>query len=84
MTRVVWSGQVDGLAKLTEVLSRYGERNTVYIEITDTGLCHIDYAEETVEIHHDGYLDGYPLAMLGKNAFPALVVVVGIGPRYRG
>lgn len=77
MTKVLWWGTVSNLKEILGTMRQFGDRSTTYIEITDMGLCYIDYAEETVEIHHDGYPDGYPLTSLGKDAFPTLMVVTG-------
>lgn len=74
---VVWSGTVASVEELGKVVDKYGERNTVYVDIEDQGLCFIDWMQEVIEIS-TGYCDAeVPITDLEDDAFPTLVVVTG-------
>lgn len=75
---VVWSGQVGNRRELLDVVNRYGERNSVYVDLTDMGLCYIDWAEELIEMFGRGEFDAHPLTSIAEDTFPTLVVVTGL------
>lgn len=77
MTRVVWWGTVSTMTELLGTMRQFADRNTVYIELPDMGLCYIDCDEEVIEMFGRGEYDVHPITSLGKDAFPTLVVVTG-------
>lgn len=75
---VVWSGQVGNRRELLDIVNRYGERNSVYVDLVDMGLCYIDWAEELIEMCLGGDHDAYPMNAIAEDTFPTLVVVTGL------
>lgn len=77
-TVVIHQEQVSSVDELLSVVTRYGDRNSVYVDIVDHGLCYIDCQEDVVEIYDAFGGMTTPIADLGKDAFPTLVVVTGL------